>query len=133
MALVNFTITGCEFSLDEGVIKVVESHNVTINGLDCTKNTNSLSAVCLTAIRASISLTHIRMEDNTGRKGGAVFLTDGSNVTIHFGEVNRNSALIGGAIQAIKSDLSLYNTTFEENYAEFEGGALYYEVRFTFT
>lgn len=131
VALMNFTITECKLNLNESVIKVVRSHNVIIHGLECTKNTNNWVAACLTAFQSSINLTDSRIEDNTGRVGGALFVADGSNIAIHNGKIHRNAAHeTGGAIQAVKSDLSLYNTSFEENVSELSGGALYFEVCF---
>lgn len=144
----------CKSCLEDGVIHVVESHNVTIHGLTCSRSRSRRSAVCLTAVQASIDMAFTLFEDNVGKKGGAVFLNDESNVTLRESSMHGNSATaggailvlngsnielhnvsfvgnsadFGGAIQAIESTLVLHHTHFEKNTAGGGGGAMYIKV-----
>ena len=86
------------------------------------------SGGAITVSNATFTATDVELTNNdAGRFGGAMFAGT-STVTINNGEgvaISGNSAQYGGALYASKSGLEVVSGTFEDNWAEYSGGAIF--------
>ena len=80
--------------------------------------------VCESKVKAVINNTRFFNVKSTNDAGGALYLLSSSLNSFNLSVIN-SSSTFGSAIAALSSDLTIQNSTFENNTAKYEGGAIY--------
>ena len=131
------TIEHCNFNGNNatdgngGAILVDNKYDGTsIRDCDFTKNHASEDGGAIYLGNSKNTVSNCGFTNNTANgKGGALY-SDGDNVNISDSTFSKNTADNGGAIyyQNSGNGLCIYNDTFTNNIAEFNGGAVYYNA-----
>ena len=97
-------------------------NSTVITGNIFQKNSANLGGI-IYMIGGSINITNNTFTDSSALLGGAIFMTDNSTVSMYGSNIiENNTALYGGGIAALDSQLQLFNTVFENNTASYGGG-----------
>ncbi len=137
-SVTNITIHGLILMLStenlsgtSSALEVFNSKEILLRNLAFRGRAGSSRTLARAAIlsHSDVEIISCYFEENTGDYGGAIYASDGSNVTLGGNVFNLNKATIsGGAIFANNSYLIMkegLGNTFTRNSAEFDGGAIY--------
>ena len=105
----NVTVLGCTFLSNYGAIKAYH-----------------FSIIPLEGIISHLLITNTKFQGNwrsDKSRGGAINVKN-IRLKIHFSQFKNNTAIGGGAINALDSSLLLIGTTFVDNYAHGSGGSI---------
>ncbi|WP_323736525.1 Ig-like domain repeat protein [Methanosphaera sp. ISO3-F5] len=121
VTLRDIKVTEC--SSYKGVINVYDGKLTLINSSFTNNNDKVISAT----ENSNINIKNCVFTDNKcGSSGGVIFNEYGATIIIDNCRFENNTASSGGAIYFDKGNLSITNSYFNNNYAEFDGGSIYY-------
>ena len=116
---------GAEFEACQPAIQVNGAENLTVEGV-----TFENCAFLLAAVEASITgwamISNASFTTNVGTDGGALHITAGGGVYINGSTFDTNFANYGGGGLLLTPSLTVANSMFTSNSANFTGGAFFF-------
>lgn len=116
-------IVGCARNSAHGFVHIFPVKDVIVEDINCIANTNESGPTCISGRHSTVTLANIKATRNEGADGGALGFTN-SKIFLEESTFQNNTAWgQGGAMSFSNCDLRMKSTELVDNRAE-QGGAI---------
>lgn len=106
-------------------LAIEDNSNATLTANNVIFRNSAYSAITADLGNTEIYLDNCTFMNNAANSGGAISISQGYLTVINTLFIGNEAEFFGGAISALNSTLRISNSTFRDNKARFDGGSIY--------